>query len=152
MEYLVIELVHDPKYIKATKQLIKKKNYDIVALKKQFKIPQLQHPQTLEVLETQHEHEELTDLVLQLNDQLRETEKKLDNLIQLKQTNIATTFTNLIPTVSIAVPFTLAASLAPIAPPARSLPVTTESTTVGASGEKARDLVRAMEEISIQAK
>jgi len=44
LEDLVIELGHDPKDIKATKQLIKKNNDGIAALKKQLKIPQLQHP------------------------------------------------------------------------------------------------------------
>lgn len=34
LEDLIIELGHDPKDIKATKQLIKKKNEDIAALKK----------------------------------------------------------------------------------------------------------------------
>lgn len=63
MEYLVIELGHDPKYIKAIEKMIKKKNDDIATLKKQLKIPELQHPQTLEVLETQHKHEELMELV-----------------------------------------------------------------------------------------
>jgi len=47
LEDLVIELGHDPKDIKTTDQLIKKKIDDIVALKRQLKIPQLQHPQTL---------------------------------------------------------------------------------------------------------
>ena len=46
----MIQLGHDPKDIKATKQLIKKKNDDIATLKRQLKIPQLQHPQTLEVI------------------------------------------------------------------------------------------------------
>ena len=49
LEDLVIELGNDPKDIKATEQLIKRKNDDIAALKKQLKIPQLQHPQTQEV-------------------------------------------------------------------------------------------------------
>lgn len=43
---------HDPKDIKVTEQFIKKKNEDIVALKKQIKVPQLQHAQTKEVLES----------------------------------------------------------------------------------------------------
>ena len=110
MEDLVIELGHDPKNIEATEQLIKKKNDDIAALKKQLKIPQLQHPRTFEVLEGQTRHEELMDLVLKLNYQLREIEKELDSLIQLKQTDIATTSTNVIPTVSTAVPSTLESS------------------------------------------
>ena len=77
----MIKLRHDPKNVKATEKLIKKKNDDIAALKKQVKIPQLHHPQTVEVLEAQQGHEELMDLVLKLNDQLKETEKELDTLI-----------------------------------------------------------------------
>ena len=39
LEDLVIELGHDPKDVKVTEKLIKKKNDDIVSLKKQLKIP-----------------------------------------------------------------------------------------------------------------
>jgi len=92
------------------------------------------------------------DLVLKLNDHLKETEKKLDTLIQLKQEDVATSSTNVIPTVSIAVPSTLAASLAPTIPLATTLPATTEYTpATGTSGEKVAELVKAMEEMTIQA-
>ena len=69
--------------MKAEEKLIKKKNDDIAALKKQLKIPSLHHPQIVEVLETQKE-EELMDLVLNINEQLKEIEKEMDNLIQSK--------------------------------------------------------------------
>ena len=92
------------------------------------------------------------DLVLKLNDQLKEIEKELDALIQLKQADVATSSKNVIPIVSIAVPSTLAASLAPTTPLATALPTITESTsTAGASGEKVAELVKAIEEMSIQA-
>ena len=91
------------------------------------------------------------DLVLKLNDQLRETEKELDTLIQLKQSDLATTSKNVIPIVATTVPSTLSASLAPIAPLATTFPVITESTTAGTSGEKAAKLIKSMEEMSIQA-
>ena len=81
---LVIELGHDPKDVKAGEKLIKEKKDDIVALKKQLKIPPLHHPQTTEVLEKQKE-EELMDMVLKLNDKFKETEKELENVIQSKQ-------------------------------------------------------------------
>ena len=45
----------------------------------------------------------------------------------------------------------MAAYLASTAPPATSLPITTESTTTGTSTEKTTELVKAMEEMSIQA-
>lgn len=84
LEDLVIELGHDPNDIKAAKKLIKKKNEDIATLKKQLKLPHSEYPQTKEVLESQTHQEEMMDLVLQLNDQLKEMEKELDSLIQLK--------------------------------------------------------------------
>ena len=140
---------HDPKDVKATERLIKKKNDDIAALKKQLKIPPLHHPQTIEVIETQKGQEELMDLVLKLNDQLKETEKELDTLIQSKQSELATTSTTAIPTVTTIVPSTLVASLAPTTPPATALPVTTESITAGTSTKETTELVKAMEEMSI---
>ena len=52
----------------------------------------------------------------------------------------------------ITVPSTLVASLAPTTPPATALPITTESTTAAStSTEKIVELVKAMEEMSIQA-
>ena len=144
----MIGLGHDPKNVKAIEKLIKKKNDDIAALKKQLKIPQLHHPQTLEVLEVRKGHEELMDLVLKLNDQLKEIEKELDILIQSKQSDLAKTSTTTIPIVITTVPSTLAASLAPIAPPATTLPITTKSTTTtSTSTEKTTELVKSMEEM-----
>ena len=65
------------------------------------------------------------DLVMKLNDQLKEMEKELDALIQLKQADVATSLTNVIPTVSITTPSTLTTSLAPTAPLATTLLATT---------------------------
>ena len=68
LEDLVIELGHGPSDVKGTEKLIKKKNEDIETLTKQLKLPHLQHPYTKEVLESQTNHEEMMDIVLQLND------------------------------------------------------------------------------------
>lgn len=70
LEDLIIGLSHNPKDVKALEALIKKKNEDIVALRKQLKLPPLLHPQTAEVIEKKNE-EELMDLVLKLNEQGR---------------------------------------------------------------------------------
>lgn len=72
LEELIIELGHDPKDFKVAESLIKKKNEDIAALRKQLKLLPLIHPQTAEVIEKKNE-EELIDLVLKLNEQLKET-------------------------------------------------------------------------------
>lgn len=74
MEDLIIQLGHNPKDIKAAESLIKKKNEDIAALRKKLKLPPFIHPQTVEVIKKKNE-EELMDLVLKLNEQLKETQK-----------------------------------------------------------------------------
>jgi len=143
---------HDPKYIKATEELIKQKNKDITSLKKQLKIPSLHHPQTQEVLQSQTQHEDLMDLVLKLNDQLRSTEKELDALIQLKQGELGSTPATAIPTVTVVVPSTLAVTLAPKTPIGTAFPITTTTSksaastiAVGTATDEATKLVHAME-------
>jgi len=42
------------------------------------------HPQTTKVIEKKNE-EELMDLVLKLNEELKETEKELEKTLQIKQ-------------------------------------------------------------------
>ena len=97
------------------------------------------------------------DLVLQLNDQLKETEKELDNLIQLKQASFETVTATVIPTVTTTVPSTSEAALAPTAPLATTLPAATTSTSTTGStttttqpGDEASKLVKAMEDMSIK--
>jgi len=156
-EDLLIEIGYNPSDVKAAKKLIKKKNEDIVALKKQLKLPHSEHPQTKEVLECQTQQEEMMDLILQLNDQLKEMEKELDCVIQLKQASFEPTTTTVIPTVTTIVPSTLAASLPPIAPLAIALTAATASTSIEGStttaaqpSDEARKLVKAMENMSIR--
>lgn len=57
---------HDPKDAKAIEALIKKKDEDIVGLRKQLKLPPSKNPQTDEVIKPKSE-EELMDLLLKLN-------------------------------------------------------------------------------------
>jgi len=75
----------------------------------------------------------------------------LDTLIQLKQSDIATTSLNVIPTISTVVPSTLAASLAPTSPMATTKQVSAQSTSAAGTSNEVAKLVRAMEEMSIQA-
>ena len=48
---------YDPSNIQAAELLVKKKNEDIAALRKQLKLPQSEHPQTKEILEDQRDKE-----------------------------------------------------------------------------------------------
>jgi len=157
LEDLVIEIGHNPNDIKEAEKLIKMKNDDIVALKKQLKLPPFEHPQTKEVLESESQKHEMIDLILQLNAQLKEMENEMEKLVQEKQASMEATPATSIPTVTTVVPSTLVSSLSPIATLATTFP--TASTTTLAIGsttlathrsDKASKLVKTMEDMSIQ--
>lgn len=80
MEEIIIELGHDPKDAKGIKALIKKKEEDIVALKKQLKLLITMHPQTTEVVQ-QQEEEDLMDLLMKMNHRLNEKEQELEKAL-----------------------------------------------------------------------
>ena len=67
--------------------------------------------------------------MLQLNDRLKEMEKELDSLIQLKQVSIDDVPTTVIPTVTTIVPSSLATSFAPTTPMPIALPASTPTTS-----------------------
>lgn len=83
-EELVIGLGHNPNDVKSAEALIKKKDEDIAALRKQLKLPSFRHPQIAEIIQKKSE-EELMDLILQLNEQLEETEQELERSLKSKQ-------------------------------------------------------------------
>lgn len=76
-EEIIIELGHDPKDAKGIKALMKKKEEDIVDLRKQLKLSSTMHPQTAEVVQEKSE-EDMMDLLMRLNERLSETEQALE--------------------------------------------------------------------------
>lgn len=48
-EYLVIKIGYEPIDVKATEEIIKKKNADITSLRKKLKLPSTEDPQTNEI-------------------------------------------------------------------------------------------------------
>lgn len=129
---MVIEIGYNPNDIKAAENLIKKKNEDIVALKKQVKLLPSEHPQTEEVLENQSQKDEMMDLILQLNAQLKKMENEMGKLVQEKQASMEAVTVTTIPTITTSIPYALAASVATTALVATTLPIA--STTTSAIG------------------
>jgi len=84
LEDIIMELGHDPKYAKGIKALIKKKEEDIAALRKQLKLPPSRHPQTAEIIEQKSE-EDMLDLLMKLNERLTNTEQALEKALKEKQ-------------------------------------------------------------------
>lgn len=84
LEEIIIGLGHDPKDAKAIEALIKKKDEDIAALRKQLKLRPSRHSQTDEVIKKKYE-EELMDLLLKINERLNDTEQALEKELKDKQ-------------------------------------------------------------------
>ena len=57
LEEIIMELGHDPNDPKGMQALIKKKEEDIVALRKQLRLPPTIHPQTTEVAQQKEEED-----------------------------------------------------------------------------------------------
>ena len=87
LEEIIIGLGHNPKHVKGIEALIKKKDDDIAALRKQLKLLASRHPQNAKIIK-QNSEEELTDLLLKLNEKLNETEKELEKALKDKQPNV----------------------------------------------------------------
>jgi len=73
LEEIIIKLGHDPKDAKGIKALMKKKEEDIVALRKKLELPIIMHPQTTEVVQEKAE-EDMMDSLMRMNQRLSETE------------------------------------------------------------------------------
>ena len=63
LEEIIVDLGHDPKDPKGVKALMKKKDDDIVALRKKLKFPPIVHPQTAELVQ-EKEVEVTMDLLM----------------------------------------------------------------------------------------
>lgn len=104
LEELVMEVGYDPKNIKVSEELIKKKNAYIVALKKQMKFPPAEHPQAKEVLQNEGQKDEMMNLIIQLTTQLKEMKNKMDKLVQEKNTSMEAIPVTTIPIVTTIAP------------------------------------------------
>lgn len=121
LEEIIIELGHNPKDPKTTKVLIKKKEDDIVALKKQLKLPTTMHPQATKFVK-EKEEEDMMELLIKVNQRLSETEQALEKAMQEKYGELAPQTAQTTP-------------IATTAPPTAktSAPPTTPASTTGTS-------------------
>jgi hypothetical protein len=85
LEELVLKIGYDPANIKAAEEMIKKKNADIAALRKQLKLPPTEDPQTKEIAEREGERDEMMRLLMEQNAQLREMEAEMEKLLKERE-------------------------------------------------------------------
>ena len=112
LEYLVIKLGYDPANINVAKELLKKKNSDIAALRKQLKLPAIEDPLAKEIEETETQKVDMMNLIIEQNKQLKQMETEMEKLIKERK------------------------KLAKKATALEALPITTIPTTISATTSK----------------
>ena len=83
LEDIIVDLGHDPKNAKAIKAIMKKKEDDIVALKKKMRLTSTMHPQTGELVR-EKEAEDTMDLLMMMNQRIIHMEEELEKALQGK--------------------------------------------------------------------
>jgi hypothetical protein len=85
LEELVLKIGYDPANVQAAEEMIKKKNADIAALRKQLKLPPTEDPQTKEIAEKEGDRDEMLRLVMEQSAQLREMEAEMEKLLKERE-------------------------------------------------------------------
>jgi hypothetical protein len=85
LEELVLKIGYDPLNVKAVKEMLKNKNFDIASLRKQLKLPPTEDAQPKEIAETKGENDEMLKLIMEKNAQLKEMEAELEKLLKEKE-------------------------------------------------------------------
>jgi len=76
---------YDPKDVKVAKLLVNKKYADIVALKKRLKLPSIEYPLTKGMVENEQRKEDMLNLIIEQNIQLKKMEEKIEELLKEKE-------------------------------------------------------------------
>jgi hypothetical protein len=92
VEELVLKIGYDPSNVKASEELLKKKNADITSLRKQLKLPASKYSQEKEMAESEGHKEEMLKLIMEQNAQIKEMEAELDRLVKEKEKNVPMNF------------------------------------------------------------
>jgi hypothetical protein len=85
LEELVLKIGYNPSNVKATEEMIKKKNANISSLRKQLKLPPIEDSQVKEIAEKEGEKDEMLKLLMEQNAQLKEMEAEMENLVNEKE-------------------------------------------------------------------
>jgi hypothetical protein len=138
LEELVLKIGYDPANVQAAEEMIKKKNADIAALRKQLKLPPTEDPQTKEIAEREGERDEMLKLVMEQSAQLKEMEAEMEKLLKERE-QIKTVESITLSAIPLAGSSTVTTTVT-------ALP----SATVGPIPEGTMDLAKSMERMNLQ--
>jgi len=82
LEYLVLKMGYDPSNINAAEELVRKKNVELLALRKQLKISASEDPMTKDIEETKTQKYDMIKLIMEQNPQIKQMEEKMEKLVK----------------------------------------------------------------------
>jgi len=85
LENLVLKMRYDPSNINVAEELIKKKNVEVAALRKQLKLPASEDPMAKEIEETETQKSDMMRLIIEQNLQIKQMEEKMEKLVKEKE-------------------------------------------------------------------
>jgi hypothetical protein len=138
LKELVLKIGYDPTNIKVAEEMIKKKNADIVALRKQLKLPPTEDPQTKEIAEREGEKDEMLRLLMEQSAQLKEMEAEMEKLLKERE-QIKTAESITLSAIPLAGSSTVTTTV-----------TTLPSATAGPIPEGTLDLAKSMERMNLQ--
>jgi ParB-like chromosome segregation protein Spo0J len=139
LEELVLKIGYDTSNVKATEELLKKKNTDITSLRKQRRIPTTEDPEAKEMAETEGHKEKTLKLIIEQNAQIKEMEVELEKLVKEKEQSVPMTVILLqaVPIIGVSIVSTS---------PTAKIPSNILVTALNAS----KKLAKSMEDMSLQ--
>jgi len=85
LEDLVVKIGYDPKDVKVSEEIIKKKNLDIAALRKQLKLLAIEDPLTKEIEKNEAQKADMLKLIIEKNIRIRQMEVEMEKMIKEKE-------------------------------------------------------------------
>jgi len=147
LEEIIVDLGHDPKGPKAVKALMKKKDDDIAALRKQLRLPPTVHPQTAELVQ-EKEAEDTMDFLMRMNQRIIQMEEELERTTQGKQGESTSQPPQTVPT-NVPVPPTQPAAILAVIPTSATATTTVVTTSTCESSMSMEEMMKAVKELEI---
>lgn len=85
LEDLVIKVGYDPLDTKVAEEIIKKKELDVIDLKKKLKLPIAHDPLTKEIEETESVKADMMKLIVEQSIQIKQMETEMEKMVQEKE-------------------------------------------------------------------
>jgi len=145
LEEIIVDLGHDPKDPKGVMALMKKKDDDIAALKKQLRLPPTVHPQTTKLVQ-EKEVEDTIDLLMRMNQRIIKMEEELQRKIKGKQGESTSQLPQIVPT-NVPVPPTQVTAIPSVIQKSATITTAAATTSRSESSTSMEEMMKVVKEL-----